>query len=113
MKRINKNLVDDYCRLRFKIDKLKASEKELRSKMFNEFDAVGVSELAGHNGYNVKRIISSVFTVNPALLFKRVKPLDFLKCVSVSVTKAADLLNRADVLAMSEESERVSLKVQL
>jgi len=99
--------------LRLKIEKLKADEKALRSRVLDEFEAVGVSELPGHNGYSVKKLVSAVYTIKPFLFFKRVKMADFLTCCTVSITKAGDFISRADVLSLCDKSERVSLKVNL
>ncbi len=112
-KKPNKNLVDKYCVLRSEINALNEAEKLLRPKILNEFEALDVSELAGHNGYAVKMVVSNIYTVNPVKLFRRILPRDFLSCVSVSVKKAEDFLSRADVLKMSVSTERGSLKVQL
>ncbi len=113
MKKVNKNLVDRYCLLRAEITELSEVEKVLRPKIMSEFEAVGVSELAGHNGYSVKRIVSNSYTVNPMALFKKLIVRDFVKCVTVQIKKAEDFLSRDDILKMSKTALKVSLKVQL
>jgi hypothetical protein len=44
---------------------------------------------------------------------KRVKLADFLACCTVSRTRAADYMARADVEDISDESEKTSLKVNV
>ena len=110
---MSKALIDKYCRLRQDLDTLKTEEKILRTNVFNEMNKKKVNDLYGSNGYAVKRIISSVYLVNPLLLYRRIKLNDFLKCVKVSVTGAKDYLTEAEVLKISHKSEKTLLKVNL
>ena len=110
---MSKSLINRYCRLRQDLDTLKTEEKILRTNVFNEMNKKKVNDLTGSNGYAVKRITSSVYLVNPLLLYRRIKLNDFLKCVKVSITGAKDFLPVAEVLKISHKSEKTLLKVNL
>ena len=114
MKRINRNLISDYCKLRGRIDKLKEIEKEQRARVLDEFERVGAADvLPGHDGHEVRKVVSKLYKIRPADFMKRVKLADFLACCTVSRTRAADYMARADVEDISDESEKTSLKVNV
>tara|TARA_Y100000310_G_scaffold341833_1_gene442374 strand:+ start:4567 stop:4908 length:342 start_codon:yes stop_codon:yes gene_type:complete len=109
--RKQKSIIDKYVELRRSLDELRLQEKILRVPVEKLFKDSGLKELTGTNNNKVKRIVSSIFTVNPGLFFKRVKVKDFLKCCRLSVGTCADYMSRSDVLKISHKAEKVSLKI--
>jgi len=106
-----RSIIDKYVAIRRNIDELRQNEKILRVPVNKMFLDSGLKELTGSDNNTVKRVVSSVLTINPVLFIKRVKIKDFLKCCRLSVGTAADYMSRSDIISISHKAEKVSLKI--
>ena len=106
-----KKRVDEYIKLKLQIEELQELEKTQKKELIPFFE--GVKVLKGSGSNEIRKLIQEVFTVKPLLFWRRVSEADFIKACSISITKGADSLSRAELESISSKKERVSYKVHV